>query len=93
MQDERFLKEYRKARRGILENVIAKLQGLTFAAIDTLERNLSCENSSVEVRCAAVVLDQALKGLELLDVEARLETLEILVKHQQEEDVEIRRAH
>ena len=76
MQDETFLRQYRKARRGILENTVAKLQSIAFAAIDTLERNLNCENPSVEVRSAAIVLEQSLKGLEILDVESRLEILE-----------------
>lgn len=80
MKDAHFLGEYRRARRGILENTIAKLQSITFAAVDTLERNLNCENPSVEIRCAAVILEQSIKGIEMLDVENRLETLEEIVR-------------
>ncbi len=86
MQNENFLKHYRKARRGILENTVAKLQSITFAAIDTLERNLNCENPSVEVRSAAIILEQSIKGLETLDVENRLELLEILLKEMEKKN-------
>jgi len=84
MQNENFLKHYRKARRGILENTVAKLQSITFAAIDTLERNLNCENPSVEVRSAAIILEQSIKGLEILDVENRVEWLEESLKARDE---------
>ena len=78
MQDESFLREYRKIRLGILENAVAKLQSATFQAIETLERNLHCENPSVEIRCAQIILEQTMKGLETLEtseVEKRIETL------------------
>jgi hypothetical protein len=76
MKDQSFLDEYRRARRGILENTVARLQSITLSAIDTLERNLNCENPGVETRTAAVILEQGLKGLELLDLEGRVEMLE-----------------
>ena len=76
MQDESFLREYRKVRRGILENTVAKLQSVTYQAIETLERNLHCENPSVEIRCAQIILEQSMKGLETLEVENRVEILE-----------------
>ena len=79
MQDENFLSEYRKVRRGILENTIAKLQSVTHQAIETLERNLNCENPATEIRAAQIILEQSLKGLEILDVENRFEMLEILL--------------
>lgn len=78
MQNETFLREYRKVRRGILENTIARLQSSTYQAIETLERNLNCENPAAEIRAAQIILEQSLKGLEILDIESRLETLELL---------------
>ena len=80
MRDEEFLREYRNARKGVLENTVARLQAITFAAIDTLERNLNCENPSVETRAAAIVVTQAIRGLEILDVENRLAALEALIE-------------
>lgn len=79
MKDETFVREYRQARRDIFENTTAQLPGLTQSAIDTLERNLSCGNPSVETRTAAIILEQAFKGFELFDLEQRLEALECLV--------------
>jgi hypothetical protein len=83
MKEIHFLDEYRAARRGILENTIAKIQSITFAAIDALERNLNCENPSVEIRSAAIILEQSIKGLETLEVTDRLDMLEALVKHKE----------
>lgn len=82
MQNPVFVDEYRKVRRGILENSVAKLQGLSHAAIDALERNLSCQNPAVEIRAAAIILDQTLKGIELLDLAPRIEMLETLIQRQ-----------
>lgn len=80
MQDTKFLSEYRKMRRGILENTVAKLQSVTYQAIDTLERNLSCESPSAEIRAAQIILEQSIKGLEILDIENRVEHLELITK-------------
>jgi hypothetical protein len=79
MREESFLREYRTARKGVLENVIGRLQGITLAAIDALERNLTCENPSVEIRAAGIILEQAIRGLETLDVEQRLDALETMI--------------
>ncbi len=86
MKDENFISQYRKMRRGILENTVAKLQSITYQAIETLERNLTCENPSVEIRCSQIILEQSLKGLEMLDIENRLEMLEHVVKQTEEFD-------
>lgn len=79
MKDEGFVSEYRQARKGILENTVARLQSLTVSAIDTLERNLNCENPGVETRTAAIILEQGIKGLETLDLENRIESLEVII--------------
>jgi hypothetical protein len=90
MQTSIFLNEYRRARRSILENTVARLQSLAFTAIDTLERNLSCENPSVETRTASVILEQAIKGLELLDLENRIVTLEQILHEKEQVDEQTR---
>ena len=86
MQNETFLRQYRKARRGILENTVAKLQSITFAAIEALERNLNCENPGAEIRAAQIILEQSIKGLETLDVENRIEMLELAVRSMERND-------
>ncbi len=86
MQSVKFLQHYRTARRGILENTVAKLQSVTYQAIETLERNLTCENPAAEIRSAQIILEQSIKGLETLDVENRLEMLEQLVKEMEKKN-------
>lgn len=86
MKDENFLIQYRRTRRGILENTVAKLQSVTYQAIETLERNLTCENPGAEIRSAQIILEQSIKGLEMLDVENRIEMLEELVKSWEKRD-------
>lgn len=87
MHDLRFLTAYRVARRGIIENTVAKLQSLAFTAIDALERNLNCENPAVEIRSASIVLDQSIRGLEILDVEGRLVMLESVINRSEDKNV------
>ena len=78
--NEDFLREYRNARKRVLEGTVGRLQAVVHKAIDTLERNLNCENPSVETRAASIVVTQAIRGLEILDVENRLAALEALIE-------------
>ena len=82
MKEERFLLEFRRARRGIIENTVAKLQRMTIEALETLEKNLHCENPAAEIRAAQIILEQGFRGVELLDIENRLEYLEENLKGQ-----------
>jgi hypothetical protein len=56
LEDAEFQKEFRAARRVVFEQNIVRLQSLHAGAVDTLERNLNCENPSVEVRAAQTEL-------------------------------------
>ena len=85
MKNDAFVKEYRKIRRDILENAVAKLQSLAFQAIDTLERNLNCENPASEIRSAQIILEQTIRGVETLDVEERLEYMETVVNKEKQD--------
>lgn len=85
MKDETFTSEYRKVRRRLLENTVARLQGLAVQAVDTLERNLNCENPAAEIRTAQIIIEQTIRGVDLLDVDQRLEHMEILIKKEEEE--------
>lgn len=76
LEDEDFRKEYRTARRNLVENSIGQIQAATGEAVETLRRNLSCENPSVEVRAAQIILDSAYKGVEIVDILERVEILE-----------------
>ena len=75
-----FLAAYRLARREAMEKATAFLQHSAWAATTTLVRLLGAGSESVRLRAATAILDQANKGLELLDHEERLATLEELVE-------------
>jgi hypothetical protein len=76
LDDAEFQKEFRAARRVVFEQNIVRLQSLHTQAVDALERNLNCENPSVEVRAAQIIIEGNRKDFETLDILERLETLE-----------------
>ncbi len=76
LEDAEFQKEFRAARRVIFEQNIVRLQSLQVTAVDTLERNLTCQNPSVEVRAAQIIIEGNRKDFETLDILERLEILE-----------------
>ena len=67
---------YKDARRQVMEKAVAQLQNSTWAASTTLVRLLGAGSDSVRLRAAMAILDQANKGLEMLDFEERLAALE-----------------
>ncbi len=77
LDDADFQTEFRAARRVVFEQNIVRLQSLHAGAVDTLERNLNCENPSVEVRAAQIIIEGNRKDFETLDILTRLEVLEI----------------
>lgn len=80
LADLDFKKTYREARRATVEAMIAKLQSLGSAAVDTLEKNLNCENAAVETRSAQIIIEQAAQGVKDQDIIERLEVLEDTLK-------------
>ncbi len=85
LEDVEFQKEFRAARRVIFEQNIVRLQSLHAGAVDTLERNLNCENPSVEVRSAQIIIEGNRKDFETLDILERLEKIENEYQKQIEE--------
>jgi hypothetical protein len=82
LEDAEFQKEFRAARRVIFEQNIVRLQSLHAGAVGALERNLNCENPSVEVRSAAIIIEGNRKDFETTDILLRLEELENEYKKQ-----------
>ena len=76
MAEPDFRERYRAARRAVVEGAIGRLQQAAGDAVDALTRNLTCGNPAVEVGAAKAILDQALRGLEVLDLADRIERLE-----------------
>jgi hypothetical protein len=75
-ENDEFVAEYRAARRRLVEGSITRVQEATVEAVDCLKRNLSCGTPSTEVRAASVILDHALRAVELYELESRLSALE-----------------
>jgi DNA-binding transcriptional MerR regulator len=76
LEDAEFQKEFRAARRLVFEQNIVRLQSLHAGAVNTLERNLTCENPSVEVRAAQIIIEGNRKDFEMTDILQRLEKIE-----------------
>ena len=76
MKQPEFRSKLRDARRAVVEGAIGRLQAAATEAVDTLRRSLTCGTPSVEVRAATVILDQAIRAVELFDLAERVEHLE-----------------
>lgn len=76
LEDANFKTEFKAARRKMFEQNIFKMQSLHNEAVETLQRNLYCENASVEVRAAQIIVEVNRKDFENFDILERLEDLE-----------------
>jgi DNA-binding transcriptional MerR regulator len=76
LQQGAFVTAYREARRRVVEDAVAQLQRLTSKAVQALRRNLTAGSPADQVRAALGILDRAVKGVELLDIEERLAAVE-----------------
>jgi len=78
MKEPEFDAAYRAAKRPAFGQAIARLQQGTSAAATTLLKTMIEPNTpaSVRVRAAECVLNQAMKAIEMQDIEARLSELE-----------------
>ena len=78
MQKPEFMEGYRKARREAFSQSVARLQHASNAAVGTLLRVMTDREAPAasRVRAADVVLQTALRGMEMEDLEARLNRLE-----------------
>jgi hypothetical protein len=78
MRKEEFQEEFRRARRQALSQAVARLQQSSNAAVVTLLRVMVDPEApaSTRMRAASCVLDGALRGMEMEDLEVRLSRLE-----------------
>jgi len=75
-----FIAAYRAARREVVEKTMAQMQQASWAASTTLIKLIGANNESIRLRAATELLNQANKGLEILDHEERLAALEELAE-------------
>ena len=73
-----FAEAFRKARREAFSQSVARLQHASNAAVGTLLRVMTDREAPADsrVRAADVVLQAALRGMEMEDIEARVAELE-----------------
>ena len=79
LNDPVFKEEYRRIRRETMGQVTSKLQQSALIAVETLNQVMvDVENStpSARVQASRVVLENAYRGLELEDLQERIEKLE-----------------
>jgi hypothetical protein len=78
LQVPEFQAAYRKARREAVRQAVARLQQATGAAAITVLKLMTDASmpAAVRLRAAECVFDQAIKGVELDDIEARVAALE-----------------
>ncbi len=74
-----FQARLRGARRQVLERAVSELQAASSEAVEALRRNLGCANPAAEIKAAQIILDQAMKGAELLEMQGRIEQLEAML--------------
>jgi AcrR family transcriptional regulator len=80
LKDKEFSADYRNARRQTVETAIAQMQSAASEAVERLKELQYCENPAVAARCAQIIFESSVKGLETFDVLARLEVLENAVE-------------
>jgi hypothetical protein len=76
LQLPEFQSAYQAARRQVLESGLVALQNDANDARAALRRNLTSGQPATEIRAADIILSQAVKGAEFLDVQQRLDELE-----------------
>ncbi len=78
LKNDLFLTSYREARRQAVSQAIAALQQNAVEAVTTLQQIVRDESvvPGARLTAARTILDLALKGIELDDLEVRLEDLE-----------------
>ncbi len=57
LRDEDFKNKYEQAKQQIVEAAVSALQNAAIEAVETLRRNLTCDNPQAEIRAAQLILD------------------------------------
>ena len=80
LKDTTFQAAYREARRAVVQHAIAQVQQATGEAVETLRNVMQdpAAPASARVSAAKAMLETALKGIDIDDLEVRLAALEAL---------------
>jgi transposase-like protein len=79
LKDAAFQTTYRDARRAVVQHAIVQVQRATGEAVETLRTVMQDADApaSARVSAAKVILETAVKAVELEDLEARIAALEV----------------
>ena len=93
LKDEQFSKSYREAKRQVVEQAVSRLQQLSGEAANTLGQVMASPFARANTRLAAarVVLEKAMKALEMEDLASRVARLEKLIEKRHQDPLEARR--
>ena len=80
LKDATFQANYREARRAVVQHAIAQVQQATGEAVATLRTVMQDSESpaSARVSAAKAILETAVKGIDIDDLEVRIAALEAL---------------
>src|SRR4051794_11326312 len=78
LKDDGFQAAYREVRRAVMQHAITQVQRATGEAVETLRHVMQDRESpaSARVSAAKAILETAIKGIEIEDLEARIAALE-----------------
>ncbi len=78
LQDKHFQNAYRKAKHQVVQQALSNLQQVSGQAVDALRKIMLDPKKppSTRVTAARVILESAIKALEVDNLEARIEALE-----------------
>ena len=76
LADEDFRRDLREAQRAVLADAIGEIQAATLEAVRELRAALKCDHAPTRVKAAIAIIDRALRGREIEELEARLAALE-----------------
>jgi hypothetical protein len=57
LEDKEFSDKYDTAKRQVVESAVSALAASANEAVETLRRNLTCDNPQAEIRAAQLILD------------------------------------
>jgi transposase-like protein len=76
LKEPSFAAAVRDARRRTLEQALGALSAATAEAVETLRACLGAGGDAVRVRAAVAILEHAMRGAEVTDLEERIAALE-----------------
>jgi hypothetical protein len=78
MQDEKFQRYFRDAKKRVVDQAITRIQQVSGQAVETLKTIMIDHDmpASSRAACAKAILDTAVKAAELENLTARIEALE-----------------